>query len=80
LDRKHSEVLLQNLYITVSGRYYEAALLYTLEAMGNTHVLFASDHPYEIMQEGVDFIKNAKISNEVRAQIFSTMHNYSFPA
>ena len=70
LKRIPSEVLRQNIYVTVSGRYYEPALRYTLEAMGSDHVLFASDYPYEDISESVNFIKNAKISDEVRNHIF----------
>lgn len=71
LKRKPSEVLRQNVYITVSGRFYEPALHYTIEAMGCSHVLFASDHPYETMQESVNFIKNAKLSDTEKSLIFS---------
>ncbi len=70
LKRKPSEVLRQNVYVTVSGRYNEPALRCTLDNMGSDHVLFASDFPYETMEEGVDFIKHAKISDADRNKIF----------
>ncbi len=71
LLRKPSEVLCQNVYVTVSGRFCEATLRYTLEVMGPDHVLFATDHPYEMMHESVDFIKNANIPESHRLQIFN---------
>ncbi len=70
LNRKPSEVLRENVYVTVSGRYYEPALRYTLEAMSSQHVLFASDHPYEDLQDSVNFIKNANISEIDKQNIF----------
>lgn len=71
LKRLPSEVLRENIYITVSGRYYEPALRYILESMGSDHVLFASDYPYETLDEGVNFIKNAKISEQDRNKVFN---------
>ncbi|NNM60530.1 MAG: amidohydrolase, partial [Legionellales bacterium] len=71
LKRIPSQVLRENIYVTVSGRYYEPALRYTLEAMGSDHVLFASDYPYETLEEGVEFITNANISSDDRNKIFN---------
>lgn len=39
--------------------------------MGSDRVLFASDYPYETLDEGVNFIKNAKISEQDRNEIFN---------
>ncbi|MBY0543972.1 MAG: amidohydrolase family protein [Gammaproteobacteria bacterium] len=69
-QRKPTEILRQNTYVTVSGRFYEAALKYTIEAMGSDRILFATDHPYESMQHAVDYVAKASISEEDRKKIF----------
>ncbi|MCH9614673.1 MAG: 2-keto-4-carboxy-3-hexenedioate hydratase [Chlamydiia bacterium] len=71
LKRIPSQDLKENVYVTISGRYYEPALKYTLEAMGIDRILFASDYPYESMQNGVDFIKNCALTDDQRTKIYS---------
>lgn len=70
LKRIPSEVLKQNVYITTSGRFFTPALNYAIEAMGEDRMLFASDYPMESLQESVDFVKNAGLSQTVRDKIY----------
>lgn len=69
LQRKPSEVLRQNTFVTISGRYYEPAFRCTIDALGVERVLFASDYPYETMDEAAQFIDSVPLAAEDRAKI-----------
>lgn len=69
LQRKPSEVLRENSFVTISGRYYEPAFRCTLEALGAERMLFATDYPYETMADAVQFIDGVPIAEEDRAKI-----------
>lgn len=69
LTRKPSEVLRENMFVTISGRYYEPALRCTIDALGIERVLFATDYPYETMGDAVRFIETAPLAEEDRAKI-----------
>lgn len=69
LERKPSEVLRENMFVTTSGRYYEPAFRCTVEALGIEHVLFGTDHPYETMADGVQFIEGLPLPQEEKAKI-----------
>lgn len=71
LERIPSQVLRDNVYVTTSGRFYEPLLKYCIEAMGIEHMMFATDFPYESMEESVNFISNANISPSEKEAIFS---------
>jgi predicted TIM-barrel fold metal-dependent hydrolase len=71
LERKPSEVLRENMFVTTSGRYYEPAFQCTVEALGIERVLFGTDHPYETMADGVQFIQALPLSPEDKARIYS---------
>lgn len=70
LERRPSEVLRQNLYVTTSGRFYEPAFRLTADALGIDRVMFGTDHPYETMTEGVEFIEGLKLSQEDEAKVY----------
>jgi predicted TIM-barrel fold metal-dependent hydrolase len=69
LERKPSEVLRGNMFVTTSGRYYEPAFRCTVEALGIERVLFGTDHPYEKMADGVQFIERLSLPQEDEAKI-----------
>lgn len=78
IKRRPSEVLRENVYITISGRYYEPALKYAIEALGSDRLIFASDYPYEEMSEGVSFIQGSSLDKKVQKQIFSENAEHLF--
>ncbi|KGP64261.1 5-carboxyvanillate decarboxylase [Legionella norrlandica] len=71
IQRIPSEVLRQNVYVTTSGRFFNPALRYIIEAMGEDRVLFASDYPMESLTEAVQFINESDLSNHTKEKIFS---------
>ncbi len=70
LQRRPSEVLRENMFVTTSGRYYEPAFRCTVEALGIDRVLLGTDHPYETMAEGVEFIEGLTLSDEDKEKVY----------
>jgi predicted TIM-barrel fold metal-dependent hydrolase len=70
IQRKPSDVLRENLFVTTSGRFYEPAFRCTVEALGTDRVLFGTDHPYETMSDGVEFIESVTLSQEDKQKIY----------
>ena len=70
IQRKPSDVLRQNMFVTTSGRFFEPALRCTIDALGIDRVLFASDYPYESMSDSVDFIESTALSAEDRRKVY----------
>ncbi|MFA5960484.1 MAG: amidohydrolase family protein [Tatlockia sp.] len=70
LNKTPSEIILDNVYMTTSGRFSKAALDFTLNLMGKNRVLFASDYPYENLQDSVQFIDGCGYSETIRKQIY----------
>lgn len=65
IKRKPSEYLLENLYVTTSGRYSKALMEYVIAIMGEDRVMLATDYPYEDLCQSMDFIKNCGLSDKV---------------
>lgn len=69
LQRKPSQVLRENMFVTISGRYYQPAFRCTADALGIDRILFATDYPYETMSDAVRFIEEIALAPEDRAKI-----------
>lgn len=69
LDKKPSEYLLDNFFITTSGNYYQPAFSCAYEAMGVDRILLGTDYPYEDMEECIEFIDTLPISKEDKEKI-----------
>lgn len=70
LARKPSQVLRENMFVTTSGRYNRHAFDCTVASLGIERVLFATDHPYENMAHGVQFIENLPLSVADKEKIY----------
>ena len=70
MSRLPSEYFQENFVITTSGVCSDPALTHALAVLGPEKILFAADYPYESVEEAVDFMDNAPISDEVRHQIY----------
>lgn len=57
-----SMYLKQNLYVTTSGQCDDAPLICSLLSLGDEHVLFSVDYPYENSTVATKWIDNATIS------------------
>ena len=71
IKRIPSEVLLQNLYVTTSGRFSKPLLEYVLKIMGEDKVLLATDYPYESLGQSMDFIRGCGLADSVFQKICS---------
>jgi predicted TIM-barrel fold metal-dependent hydrolase len=60
----------EHFVITTSGNFSQSALQCTIAEMGVGRILFAVDWPFQPNGEAVDFIKDAKLTEIEREQIF----------
>ena len=70
LEKKPSEYLRGNVYVTTSGNYYEPAFKCTYEAMGKERILLGTDYPFEDMEESIRFVDGLPLSSEDRERIY----------
>lgn len=68
-QRKPSEYMRQNIWLTISGNASVPALKCAIEAVGSDRIMFAVDYPFERMEEFSEFMEQADISEEDRERI-----------
>jgi len=71
LERKPSEYLKSNVFVTTSGNYFEPAFMCTYQAMGIDRILLGTDYPYEDPEECMQFLKGLPISQEDKDKVYS---------
>jgi predicted TIM-barrel fold metal-dependent hydrolase len=71
IKKTPSEVILENVYVTTSGRFSKATLEFTLKIMGEDHVMLATDYSYEDLNQSMDFIRGCKLPDAVFQKICS---------
>jgi predicted TIM-barrel fold metal-dependent hydrolase len=71
LQRKPSEYLKENTFVTTSGNYLPAAFMCTYEAMGVDKILLGTDYPYEDANECMQFLEGLPITQPDRDKIYS---------
>jgi predicted TIM-barrel fold metal-dependent hydrolase len=64
-----SHYVRKNMWVTTSGNYLPAAYYCTRDALGLDKILLATDHPFEKMALGIDFVKELPLSDEDRAKV-----------
>jgi 2,3-dihydroxybenzoate decarboxylase len=69
IEHKPSDYLRTNFWYTTSGNWLDSALLATLHEVGPDRILFASDYPWEQIEDGAAFIEAAPIDQETREKI-----------
>jgi len=70
LRKLPSEYLFTNFYFGTAGIFHQPALKCAYETFGPDLLLFASDYPYENLEESVSFIKQSTIPPEEQEKIF----------
>ena len=70
LNKKPSEYLKNNVFITTSGNYYTPAFRCTYEAMGIDRILLGTDYPYEDTRECMQFLEHLPISEEEKQMVY----------
>jgi len=71
LASKPSEYLKNNVYVSTSGQFHPPSFMCTYETLGADKILFGSDHPYESMEEAVQFVDSLPISDGDKSKICS---------
>lgn len=69
LSEPPSAYLKRNLYVTTSGQCSDVPLIAALSALGEDHVMFSIDYPYEDPAVARSFIENAAIGAAVRDKV-----------
>jgi 2,3-dihydroxybenzoate decarboxylase len=64
-----SKYIKENMYITTSGNFSDAALLCALLTLGADRLLFSVDYPYQRTEEGALWIEAAPISDADKEKI-----------
>lgn len=65
-----SEYFKDNFVITTSGVTSKPALRHAMDELGADKILFAADYPYESVDEAVQFMDTASISDDERNKIY----------
>ncbi|MFT3742288.1 MAG: amidohydrolase family protein [Gammaproteobacteria bacterium] len=71
IKKMPSEVILENVYMTTSGRFSKTALEFVLNIMGDDHVMLASDYPYEDLNQSMNFIRECHLPDKTLQKIYS---------
>lgn len=69
LERRPSQYLNDNFWITTSGNYHTPSLVGILLELGSERVVFAADYPFEYLRDGADWMDNVPISDRDRELI-----------
>lgn len=72
LKRKISEYMRENVYVTTSGMASPPSIKLCQEVLGEDHVLYAMDYPYEFVADEVVIQDNLQVSPEVKQKFFQT--------
>lgn len=69
-EKKPSDYLRKNVWVTTSGNYYKPAFTCTAEAFGLDRILLGTDYPYEESRECVEFIEGLSLSKLDKEKIY----------
>jgi len=72
LQKKVSDYLKQNVWITTSGMQWAPAIRFCQEVLGADRVLYAMDYPYQFVPEEVKVTDEMKISDAERKLLYQT--------
>ena len=72
LQRKFSDYLRENIWITTSGMAWEPAILFCQQVLGMERVLYAMDYPYQYLPAEVQVTDNLPISDADRKKLYQT--------
>jgi 2,3-dihydroxybenzoate decarboxylase len=72
LDRKVSDYLKENIYITTSGMAWQPAIMFAQSVLGVDRVLYAMDYPYQFVPDEVKITDDLPISDADKKKLFQT--------
>jgi 5-carboxyvanillate decarboxylase len=70
LNKKPSDYMKENFYVTTSGMAWEPAIMYARAVLGADRVLYAMDYPYQYVLEEVDVTDNLPISDAEKRALY----------
>jgi predicted TIM-barrel fold metal-dependent hydrolase len=70
LERRPSDYLRGNFHVTISGHFQLTSFTSTLAEIGVDRMLFATDYPYESVEQAIQFIEDAPLSTDDKEKIF----------
>jgi predicted TIM-barrel fold metal-dependent hydrolase len=70
LEKKPSNYLRENMWVSTSGNYLPAAFNCTRDALGMDRILLGTDHPYDSMRECRDFLEGLDLSKEEQSLLY----------
>jgi 5-carboxyvanillate decarboxylase len=72
LQRKPSDYIRDNLYVTTSGMAWEPPILYAQSVLGIDRVMYAMDYPYQFVPEEVAVTDNLPIDDADKKKLYQT--------
>lgn len=72
VQRKPSDYIKENIYITTSGMPWEPALLFTQSVVGIDRVMYAMDYPYQFVADEVRAMDNVPLNDADKKKLFQT--------
>jgi 2,3-dihydroxybenzoate decarboxylase len=72
LNRKPSEYMKENIYVTTSGMAWAPVITFLQSALGVDRVLYAMDYPYQYEPDEVTATDNVQISKADKKKLFQT--------
>ncbi|MBW1943379.1 MAG: amidohydrolase [Deltaproteobacteria bacterium] len=70
LERKPSEYLKENMFVSTSGNYLEPAFICTKDALGIDRIVLGTDYPYEDSSECMQFLEGLPLSGEEKERVY----------
>lgn len=70
LQRRPSEYLRENVWVTTSGMQWAPAILFTQQVLGVDRVLYAMDYPYQFVPDEVKVTDELPIAEEDRTKLY----------
>lgn len=72
LQRRPSDYLKENFYVTTSGMAWQPPILYAQSVLGIDRVLYAMDYPYQFVPEEVKVTDDLPISDADKKKLYQT--------
>lgn len=72
LERRPSDYLRENVYLTTSGMAWEPVLMFVHSVMGADRLMYAMDYPYQFVPEEVQVTDELPISLEDKRKLYQT--------
>jgi 5-carboxyvanillate decarboxylase len=72
LDKKPSDYLKENVWVTTSGMAWEPPILYCQQVLGVDRVLYAMDYPYQFVPEEVRVTDELPIGDADKKKLYQT--------